>query len=384
MNSSASPCHRRGSRLHAQGAPRGMTLVELLVVVTVIAILSSLTLSGLLVARGNAQIAKTSSTIRKLNEVILPYYEEYESRVPSLQSGDVAAILSQPNGRSRLADLRRLALRRLMTMELPERASDVTASLAKRPYVKAYGGVSASLTEVPPVARRYNAIISGRNASSSELLHLIVTRGPVADPDIIAHFRPDEVADTDKDGLPEFIDGWGRPIAFRRWPTGFASPAQPIDGTLRTIDGLISASGHRLMPLIFSAGPDGSYDISSLPNDDNYAYATYEFDPFRFDPSAPRDAQKSPIASEPSPRIRSEVVLVPVQRSGGGAVTFVAERLDSAGGFATPTVDAGCTAMPDAAFFTVGSERDTGSLDGDTPNGVVESLDNIHNHDLTR
>ena len=80
-----------------------MTLVELLVVVTVIAILSSLTLSGLLVARGNAQIAKTSSTIRKLNEVILPYYEEYESRVPSLQSGDVAAILSQPNGRSRLA-----------------------------------------------------------------------------------------------------------------------------------------------------------------------------------------------------------------------------------------------------------------------------------------
>lgn len=359
-----------------------MTLVELLVVVTVIAILSSLTLSGLLVARGNAQSAKTSSTIRKLNEVILPYYEEYESRVPSLRSGDVAALLSQPNGRSSLADFRRLALRRLMTMELPERPNDVTSSLTKTPYAKTYGGVSAFLTEKPPVTRRYNAIIAGKTANNGELLHLIVTRGPVADPDIIAHFRPDEVADTDKDGLPEFIDGWGKPIQFRRWPTGFASPAQPIDGTLRTIDGWISTSGHRLMPLIFSGGPDRTLDVELMPD---LVYADFDFDPFRFDPSAPSDTNRSPVrASESQPRIRNEVVLVPVQRSGGGPLTFVAERLDSTGGFATPTVDAGCTAMPDAAFFTVGSERDLGSPDGDTPNGVVESLDNIHNHDLTR
>jgi type II secretory pathway pseudopilin PulG len=357
-----------------------MTLVELLVVVTVIAILSSLTLSGLLVARGNAQTAKTSSTIRKLNEVILPYYEEYESRVPSLRTGDVTNLLSQPNGRSNLAELRRLALRRLMTMELPERPSDVTASLAKTPYTTKYAG--ASLYEVPPVARRYNSIIAGKTANNGELLHLMVTRGPVADPDVIAHFRPDEVGDTDKDGLPEFIDGWGKPIQFRRWPTGFASPAQPIDGTRRTIDDWISTSGHRLMPLIFSGGPDRTLDVELMPD---LVYADFDFDPFRFDPLAASDTTRSPIrASESQSRVRDEVVLVPVQRPGGGPVTFVAERLDSSGGFPAPTVEAGCTALPDAAFFTVGSERDIGSPDGDTPNGVVESRDNIHNHDLTR
>jgi type II secretory pathway pseudopilin PulG len=355
-----------------------MTLVELLVVLVVVAVLSSLTLSGLLVARASAKSSKTTATIRKLHEVILPYYEEFENRRPALQSGDVTNLLALNNGRTHLADLRRIALRRLMTMELPERASDVTASLPT--FTKAYGGVTASLTEVPPVARRYNSIIGSRDATSAELLHLIVTRGPVADPDIIAHFRPDEVADTDADGLPEFIDGWGRPIQFRRWPTGFASPAQPIDGSLATADTWLSEKGHRLMPLIFSAGPDESFDIDELPT--AHSYAAFDFDPFRFDPSAPTDASRSPIASAASTRIRGEVVLVPVTRT-NGPLTFAAVRLAS-GQVATPPVDAGCTALPDAAFFTVGSECDTGSPTGPSPNGRLESRDNIHNHDMAR
>jgi hypothetical protein len=273
-----------------------------------------------------------------------------------------------------------------MTMELPERVTDVTESL--RAYSKPYGPVTMTLSEVPPVAHRYNSIIGARDASSSELLHLIVTRGPVADPDIIAHFRPDEVADTDNDGLPEFIDGWGRPIAFRRWPTGFASPAQPIDGSLGGVDAALSDKGHRLVPLIFSAGPDESYDISALPPERGppevaLAYATYDFDPFHFDPLAPWNPERSPIATRPEPRIRGEVVLVPVTRT-NGSVTFAAARMDASGEFATPSVDAGCTANRDAAFFTVGAERDTGSASGASPNGRLESRDNIHNHDMTR
>jgi hypothetical protein len=136
------------------------------------------------------------------------------------------------------------------------------------------------------------------------------------------------------------------------------------------------------MPLIFSGGPDRTLDVELMPD---LVYADFDFDPFRFDPLAASDTTRSPIrASESQSRVRDEVVLVPVQRPGGGPVTFVAERLDSSGGFPAPTVEAGCTALPDAAFFTVGSERDIGSPDGDTPNGVVESRDNIHNHDLTR
>jgi prepilin-type N-terminal cleavage/methylation domain-containing protein len=368
---------------------RGVTLIELMVVMMVIGILASLTLSGLLVARTSAKIARTTSTIRKLHEVIVPYYEEYENRRPNLP--DTTALLALTEGRRHLSELRQTALRRLMTMELPERVTDVTESL--RAYSETYGPptnrVKMTLSEVPPVAHRYNSIIGTRDASSSELLHLIVTRGPVADPDIIAHFRPDEVADTDGDGLPEFIDGWSRPIAFRRWPTGFASPAQPIDGSLAGVDTALSDGGHRLVPLIFSAGPDESYDISALPAERlppevALPYATYGFDPFRFDPQAPWNPARSPIATIPEPRIRGEVVLVPVTRT-KGPVTFAAVRLDASGEFTTPSVDAGCTASPDSAFFTVGSERDTGSASSeDSPNGRLESRDNIHNHDMAR
>jgi hypothetical protein len=39
-----------------------------------------------------------------------------------------------------------------------------------------------------------------------------------------ANFRTQEVADTDGDGLPEFVDGWGRPLRFYRWPTRLFRP----------------------------------------------------------------------------------------------------------------------------------------------------------------
>jgi prepilin-type N-terminal cleavage/methylation domain-containing protein len=39
-------------------------------------------------------------------------------------------------------------------------------------------------------------------------------------------FTDKEVADTDRDGLPEFIDGWGNPLQFYRWPILYHSDLQ--------------------------------------------------------------------------------------------------------------------------------------------------------------
>jgi prepilin-type N-terminal cleavage/methylation domain-containing protein len=384
------------SRIAVTAAARrsGVTLIELMVVLIVISILSALMMSGLIVARSNATSAKTASTIRKLHEVIIPYYEDYQTRRPAL--GDTTALLTLTNGRTCLNDLKRIAIRRLMTLELPERPEDVTESLVTAanggflPYAKTYVGVTCKLDEVPPVARRYRSIITslpaGQVANNAELLHLIVTRGPVADADVIAHFRPDEVADVDKDGLQEFVDGWGKPIQFRRWPTGFASPAQPIDGTRRTIDSWFSDRGHRLVPLIFSAGPDGVYDIELMPGNPPRTppliYSQFDFDPFCFYPATPT---ASPILDpETRDRVRGEVVLTPVVRPGSGPLTFFATRLDSSLQVTPPPLEDDCTPRPNDSFFTVGAERDIESVDGGVPNGRVESLDNVHNHDLTR
>jgi hypothetical protein len=44
------------------------------------------------------------------------------------------------------------------------------------------------------------------------------------------------VKDTDNDGLPEFIDAWGNPLRFYRWPTRlFRSMGQNASGSLNAI-----------------------------------------------------------------------------------------------------------------------------------------------------
>jgi hypothetical protein len=268
-----------------------------------------------------------------------------------------------PLGRAYLADAKQLAIRRLMTLELPERAKDVTDAFQMQGYQKSYQGTSVSFGDVPPASRRYYQLCAANNVTSAELLHLIITRGPVADPDVVAHFRDDEVRDSDGDGLPEFVDGWNRPIMFKRWPTGFASPLQPIDGTLRNIDTLVASNGHRLLPLIYSAGVDGSYDIEAASN---LSYADFQYDPFRFDPTAPNSRPLSPINLAQA-SVTGEMVLTPANLS---PLTFTAQRFVGTG-------------IPNS-FLTVGSPHDIGSPDGDAANGVLESADNIHNHDMTR
>ena len=39
-------------------------------------------------------------------------------------------------------------------------------------------------------------------------------------------FHESNIGDTDGDGAPEFLDGWGHPINFLRWAPGFDSEIQ--------------------------------------------------------------------------------------------------------------------------------------------------------------
>lgn len=373
---------------------RGITLVELMVSMVILVVLSTLILNGLLVARQSGRVASTRSTIRKISEVILPYYEEYQVRRPRLPPS-VSTITS----RSDLLQIRQIALRRMIAMELPDRQSDVEdlfvnpyppnlSALTVRPLNPSSNGSTYPLDEVSPSARRFRGILhaavtNGADVTSAEMLYLIITRGAVADPDIVAHFRENESADTDQDGLREFVDAWGKPIMFKRWPAGFDSVLQPIDGSLNSVDESLSLYGHRLVPLIYSAGPDGSYDIEAMGD---LRYASFFYNPFEIDLSAPYSPTRSPIVATGSDnsaeRRLGEVVLVPVTRN--GPTTFVAARLSAGGVFADPSLEQGCIAQTNIPFFTVGSERDTGSADDAVPNDFVESQDNIHNHDMRR
>lgn len=73
---------------------------------------------------------------------------------------------------------------------------------------------------------------------SAELLYLILTEADIlgASPVSVDEFSSSEVRDTDGDGLLEFVDGWGRPLRFYRWPTrllvcGDDGPNTPLGDT---------------------------------------------------------------------------------------------------------------------------------------------------------
>ena len=127
----------------------GFTLVELLVVIVILSILSALSLSGIQSARASGRIAKTQSTIRKLTEVILPYYELYETRRP-----DVPREVEQIKNRNVVLEANRIALRRLMTMELPERQTDITNVFASDDVCRPGEHLIPNTSSIPDIEKR--------------------------------------------------------------------------------------------------------------------------------------------------------------------------------------------------------------------------------------
>lgn len=245
----------RGSSARA-----AFTLVELLVTMVIIAILASLTLAGLGGVRQRAKADKTRNTIRKIDAVIRPMYDSYRNRrVTSAAAGSTAR-----NYHQMLLDKRKL-----VTYEMPDQWGDVPTpqdlsggSLNpkfKTTAVRAYAQIRPTNPDPKPTF------------SSAECLYMILERSGY-EPDALEFFRSDEIGDIDKDGKNEFLDGWGRPIAFLRWAPGFTSPIQqpdpvaahdPLDPTGR------DPTAYALVPLIYSAGPDGAF---GTPSDDAAGY----------------------------------------------------------------------------------------------------------------
>jgi prepilin-type N-terminal cleavage/methylation domain-containing protein len=254
---------------------RGFTLVELLVVCTILAILMSLVLMALAGATEQARNDRTRAEITKLHSLVMNRWEGYRQRplpvrIPAgTQPGSAAGIRLQ-------------ALWYLMRAELPDRKSDVLASvpagLSQPPYNMrapslqlAYQRRVAALTGTTVAAGLPGWSTDNQQA---ECLYLIIATMRDGDASGLDSFTSREIGDTDGDGVPEILDGWGRPIRFLRWAPGFTSEMQtrdvvnqydPFDplkilSQLHSPDG-VHPEGFALTPLIFSAGPDGEFDM---------------------------------------------------------------------------------------------------------------------------
>lgn len=210
-----------------------------------------------------------------------------------------------------VAAVRLLAMRELMQYEIPGTFADFAdmggtpgSFQPRKPNVLTNWPIP-NPPFIPPVAQAYlrtlnaatttdkNAIVANQSA---ECLYMILTVGSTDSALFGEQLPTDDVGDVDGDGLPEFQDAWlvvsnsytpkgkaNSPIDFLRWAPGFEPDLQPSLTDLGAVgfsmknhdyfdplklDVPSSASGPRgyqLLPLIYSAGPDGSWGINYGP-----------------------------------------------------------------------------------------------------------------------
>ena len=128
-----------------------------------------------------------------------------------------------------------------------------------------------------------NAIPWDKTNANAELLFLIVEGSDLNGSSATELFGKSEVGDTDNDGLSEFIDAFGSPIRWIRWPAGaegatryFPDMLNPeiVDGSRLVVNsepydrlgsdpgwGTSQPPGAGLSPLVVSAGPDEKFGI---------------------------------------------------------------------------------------------------------------------------
>jgi hypothetical protein len=171
-----------------------------------------------------------------------------------------------------------------MRMEMPDRWTDVIDNPVtgiRRP------AISRTYLRKVNAANNGQGVNNGDSFQGAECLYLIIAHG-TDDADALTHFSQSDIGDVDGDGLSEFLDGWGRPINFIRWPAGFDSPRQSRDETRdfdqfnpwRINDRPTTAQPptppglprrFALFPLIFSGGPDKKYDLANSFEDSSSA-----------------------------------------------------------------------------------------------------------------
>jgi prepilin-type N-terminal cleavage/methylation domain-containing protein len=317
---------------------RAVTLVELLIVMVILAILGAAVMGMATAAMESARDKRTRSLVSKIHTLVMERYASYETRRIDLHPEIMAAINSL-SGSVRgevLADARLLGIRELMKMEMPDRWSDVLngAVTSSGPGTQFYG--TTVLAAPPSLAqtyyRRFRSLKSAdpdviQANQGAECLYLIVMNA-TGDGEARTMFGKQDIGDTDDDGAFEFLDGWGRPIQFIRWPAGFVGQSalmspnadadhDPFDvyrrdsikitlpkaqdypprmrpgmavirnRNQRAISGKTPPflAAFRLTPLIYSAGPDGDSDLTVTPG------TTTQLDPYSAHYGASNDMQ---------------------------------------------------------------------------------------------
>ncbi len=264
----------------------GFTMIELLMVVAILAVLVGLSISVMSGVIQQAEEEATKTTVLKINRLLEQRVEAYErafkgSRKDSYIRGAIALLAAHASGRFEYfqnhpeeapPEIKILAYKAGFRFEFPQRMVELTVlggdtnndGIPDNIYNRLLVPFARQqlITEGEnPSAPGFNTLVTTRattnwgvhtaheaavnaatggasstgsssnlhSTESSELLYFILTQSGTfgSTPVDSDQFGVNELADTDGDGMLEFVDAWGNPFRFYRWPTRLISPAAP-------------------------------------------------------------------------------------------------------------------------------------------------------------
>ncbi len=316
----------------------GVTLIELLITMAIMAIISAAILGTASAAMENARRNRTQVLITKIQGLLQERLASYETRRVEVNSTILNPINKLVSDKASgtpldfaaanvtrghmIADVQLLARRELIKYEMPDHWADV---LDNRVFLQ--GVPSPALT----YQRKYQQLLSSGASlddinlnDGAECLFLTIMT-VTGDGEARTMFSKQDIGDVDGDGANEFIDGWGNAIAWVRWPAGFVprSPLMsadsgadhdPLDVYRRDQPGTVPATGFhssaqpyvarlrdvlpafRMPPLVYSSGPDGISDVNTTNDSIMDVGEKILLDPYCLvDQSSPYDPTDNPF-----------------------------------------------------------------------------------------
>ena len=185
----------------------GFTLVELLVVIVIVSLLSALTLGALRSGGIRAKEDSARSFIVHISDSLLELFEELDDQ--GMTSSKTVSAVNAHDG----------AISYDIRWQLPVSRLD---AFQRRLGNLASKSIQQCGDSLPPFGSTYNSYGQNIGAAneSAECLYMIMTQtGYFAD--FLETLHETQVADTDGNGLNEFVDTWGTAIRFE------FSPATP-------------------------------------------------------------------------------------------------------------------------------------------------------------
>ena len=214
---------------HIHSQRRGFTMIELLVVIGLIAFLMTLSIGVLRNAIGSARERATEATITKINGLVQQRVDGFNR---AMERSDL-----EPGVQQMLAKM----FPRYRGNKAMRRANEVMVKKDYFRYRFPQNFEEKNLLVSPPSGVTVTVSAHKHQTQSAALLYWLLTQSEVYGiaPVDESAFGSAEVRDTDGDGLLEFIDGWGQPLRFYRWPTRLFRCGEDFNGngTLDTADG---------------------------------------------------------------------------------------------------------------------------------------------------